>query len=65
MLVLMANNIDGWAIAMDFKATSENGLALQEMNMKLLFQEKGKAYKIQALLLQHTAITTVFTTYPC
>ena len=48
MLVLMANNIDGWAIAMDVKATCDGGLALQEMNMKLLFQEKGKAYKIQA-----------------
>lgn len=49
MLVLMANNIDGWAIAMDVKATCDGGLALQEMNMKLLFQEKGKAYKLQAL----------------
>ena len=69
MLVLMANNIDGWAIAMDVKATCGNGLVLQEMNMKLPFQEKGKAYKKQALLLQLSLLflkhIPVFTTYPC
>ena len=52
-------------VAMDVKAACDDGLALQDMNMKLLFQEKGKADQMQALSTLFSQHVHDDAYYPC